>query len=180
MFKSDIASLTYFKNVAHGNPVLYLDFDGVLHPDEVYSTKHGIILRAPGHRLFEGAVILESILAPYPNIKIVLSTSWVIVKGFSYAREQLPPTLYSRVIGATFHRRLMDRYAFLQLRRGQQIASDVNRRGAGDWLALDDDDEGWPPHYGDRLVRCDSKLGLLSLDTRKNLAQMIQERFSNK
>lgn len=180
MFKPNIEDAIRFKNQANGNPVLYLDFDGVLHPDQVYTTtKKGIVLRAHGHQLFEGALILEEILAPYPDVKIVLSTSWVIVKGYSYARQQLLPSLSSRVIGATFHTRLMDRYEFLKFTRGQQIASDVNRRGAGAWLALDDDADGWPPYYSDRLVLCDSNLGLLCPKTRTNLAQMIQQQFSN-
>lgn len=41
------------------HPVLYLDYDGVLHPDAVYS-QHGVFqLRAAGHSLFESAAILN-------------------------------------------------------------------------------------------------------------------------
>jgi len=46
-------------------PVVYLDYDGVLHSDEVYwYRKRGIVLRAD-YSLFAAAGVLESILAPY-------------------------------------------------------------------------------------------------------------------
>ncbi len=37
--------------------ILFLDFDGVLHPDAVYLTRRGVELRAPGE-LFMWAPIL--------------------------------------------------------------------------------------------------------------------------
>ena len=42
-------------------------------------------------------------LAPYPNVKIVLSTNWVRVRGFTRVRRALPEALRARVIGATWH-----------------------------------------------------------------------------
>jgi hypothetical protein len=59
--------------------VIYLDFDGLTHPGEVYvhSTEPKVRLHAKGHTLFESAQFLEELLAPYPDLKIVLSTSWV-------------------------------------------------------------------------------------------------------
>lgn len=142
--------------------MLYLDYDGVLHPDEVYVTRsQGIALRAKDHVLFEGAPRLIEMLAPYPELRIVLSTTWVRILGFERAKGYLPVSLAGRVIGATFHRRLMDRYAFQEFSRGEQILSDVNRRQAGGWLALDDDDERWSGAYRDHLVRCSSESGLL-------------------
>ena len=70
--------------------IIYLDFDGVLHHYDVYlDQRNRTILRGMG-ALFEYAPRLESILATYPNIKLVLSTSWVRVKGFQYATERLP------------------------------------------------------------------------------------------
>ena len=61
--------------------IIYLDFDGVLHHYDVYlDHSNRAVLRGMG-ALFEYASRLESILTPYPDIKIVLSTSWVRVKG---------------------------------------------------------------------------------------------------
>jgi hypothetical protein len=70
--------------------ILYLDFDGVLHDEEVYwHPKHGIYLRTPGRMLFEWEPILEKLLSSHPNIKIVLSTSWVPMRSFNYAKSRL-------------------------------------------------------------------------------------------
>lgn len=53
-------------------PVLYLDFDGVLHP---YPTEDGHF-EIPEESLFRFAPLLEAQLGPYPQVKIVLSTTW--------------------------------------------------------------------------------------------------------
>lgn len=49
--------------------VVYLDFDGVLHPDAVYRHREApyIRLRAPGHEIFESCGVLERALLPYPE-----------------------------------------------------------------------------------------------------------------
>lgn len=83
--------------------IVFLDYDGVLHPDAAYLVKGRPELRAAG-TLFMWAPILEEALAPYPDAKIVLSTSWVpVLKSFSRARAFLPAMLQARVIGATWH-----------------------------------------------------------------------------
>jgi hypothetical protein len=140
---------------------LYLDFDGVLHHDEVYwSRKQGIHIRAPGHRLFEWAEIIEEILTPYSEVSIVLATSWVRVKSYEFAKKQLSPTLRSKVIGATFHRREMNKFVFENTARGEQIYADVKRRQPTAWLAIDNDDVGWPSHCRSNLIKTDDALGL--------------------
>jgi hypothetical protein len=127
--------------------VLYLDFDGVLHPEGVYwHPKRGAYLHAEyefaGHRLFEHAELLESLLAPYPDVALVLSTSWVRQYRFEGARSRLPEALQARCIGATFHTQ-MDRVAFDASFRGRQVQADALRRRPQAWLAIDDTDEGW-------------------------------------
>jgi hypothetical protein len=110
--------------------------------------------------LFEWAHILEQLLAPHPTVKIVLSTSWVRVKDFEYAKKQLPLNLQNRVIGATFHRRLIRKWDFDNMSRGAQVVADVRRRGVKAWLAIDNDDQGWPEAYRDHLVKTEDRLGL--------------------
>ena len=39
--------------------VLFLDFDGVLHPDDVYRTRHGLELRAPGALMMHAPLLVE-------------------------------------------------------------------------------------------------------------------------
>ncbi|WP_266180809.1 HAD domain-containing protein [Dyella humicola] len=145
--------------------ILYLDFDGVLHHDDVRLDLHNRpYLRGSG-TLFEYADRLTQVLAPYPQVKIVLSTSWVRVKRFSYAVGRLPVELRQRVIGATWHSRFMLDDELLDwwlntATRYEQIIRDVRRRQPQQWLALDDDAEGWPDSASAHLVCCDSRLGL--------------------
>lgn len=82
--------------------ILFLDFDGVLHPGEVYLRNGTPALDEQGE-LFMWAPILEEILADFPAVRVVLSTTWVVHLGFERARKRLPATLQRRVIGATWH-----------------------------------------------------------------------------
>jgi len=145
--------------------ILYLDFDGVLHPDDVYlDHRNRPTLRGFGE-LFQYAGRLEQILAPYPAVQIVLSTSWVRIKGFDRSCRRLPPGLRQRVIGATWHSHMKrDREAsdvwINDTPRYEQILHDVRRRRLAEWTALDDDDLGWPPAAKRHLIACDPTLGL--------------------
>lgn len=157
--------------------ILYLDYDGVLHADDVYiDARHRPFMRGEG-ALFEYAHCLAQILAPYPEVALVLSTSWVRVKGFTYAVKRLPDSLRSRVIGATWHSgwgKDPERRAWWieSSTRYMQIAGDVGRRKPSYWLALDDDAEGWPDTARGHLINCNPWLGLsepqvlAQLDTR--------------
>lgn len=159
--------------------ICYLDFDGVLHDEEVYyHPRRGIYMRTPGRILFEWAPILETLLQPFPEVKIVLSTSWVHARRFAYAKSQLSAALQTRVVGATFHSREMRRGEFIQLPRGVQIARDVYRRRPQAWFAIDDDDVGWPEGYRNRLVKTTGTCGLS--DAQAQLAvQAMLERLSS-
>ena len=103
--------------------ILYLDFDGVLHPEDTYfnparGANLGPQSTAAGHELFEHAQLLVNVLEPYPHVKIVLSTSWVQHRSYSRAMKRLPAELQARVIGATFHEEHMARDAWFALPRG--------------------------------------------------------------
>ncbi|CAB3727984.1 hypothetical protein LMG22037_05329 [Paraburkholderia phenoliruptrix] len=146
-----------------GGRVLYLDYDGVLHPESVYLLhKRGpVLLDAPGHSLFENSQLLEEALEPYPELNIILSTAWVRRYRGSIVRvsRRLTPGLQTRVVGATYHS-YMDAETFSAAPRGMQIWADVLRRRPVAWLALDDDWLHWPAWCRDDLVRTDPVLGI--------------------
>ena len=144
-----------------GALVLYLDYDGVLHHENVrWHPRIGAYLSAPdGYVLFQHAELLERLLTPYPDVQIVLSTSWVRRYGCTKAAKNLRPALRSRVIGATFHSR-MDEQQFAEAPRGMQVWSDVLRRKPRDWLALDDDWLHWPKWCLDKYVRTHEHEGI--------------------
>ena len=144
--------------------VLYLDFDGVLHPDEVYwEASRGAYLEErlveAGHSLFEHAGLLQELLDPYPDVRVVLSTSWVLRYGVDGAASRLPPALARRCIGATAPAAGGDE-AFDAMPRGMQVVADVGRRRPKTWLALDDDPDGWPLLVGDNVVLADRRHGI--------------------
>jgi hypothetical protein len=154
--------------------VCYCDYDGVLHDDAVYwSRREGIHLRTPGRKLFEWAHILEELLAPYPGVTIVLSTSWVRHKRFEFSKHQLPLGLQSRVIGATFHSRETHRFTFDSMSRGMQIYADVARRRPAQWFAIDNDDHDWPTLCRDHLIKTDDRLGLSELAVQDQIRRML-------
>jgi hypothetical protein len=141
--------------------ILYLDYDGVLHDEEVFfHPRRGIYMNAPGHVLFEWMPILDVLLMPHPDVKIVLSTSLERARDFRFAKKQLGLELQKRVIGATFHNRIMRKEEFVSKPRGVQIADDVFRRGPQSWFAIDDDHLGWPAWCRDNLIRTDGAHGI--------------------
>lgn len=157
-----------------GGLVLYLDFDGVLHHEDVRWTAKGPRLFAPApYRLFQHVELLETLLLPHPQVSIVLSTSWAVRYGCAGAARRLPKGLKEKVVGATYHS-AMDRASFLAAPRGMQIWSDVYRRQPVDWLAIDDDALHWPSWCREKLVRTDEREGIGA----PGVAQEIQRGFA--
>jgi len=159
--------------------ILYLDFDGVLHPADVrrYRRAPAIRLEAPGHALFESCETLEQLLEPYPDVRVVLSTSWVRVFGFRNARSYLTPGLLSRVIGATFHKRYHHKEGFALQSRFHQVMDDVHRRQPAAWLAVDDDAEGWPDANRCQLALTPKDFGLSAHAAQEELRQRLRAHF---
>ncbi|MEN5181067.1 HAD domain-containing protein [Comamonas testosteroni] len=158
---------------------LYLDYDGVLHPEPVYRhPQHGMYLgiEHQGHTLFENSSILIEALAPYPDVAIVLSTSWVRVLGYARAKSCLPLALSGKVIGAVFHSR-MSKHEFDAMPRGAQVLADATRRGVNRWLALDDDDEGWLSAARAHLVLTDGDAGLAAPGAKEAFIQKLRAQF---
>lgn len=157
--------------------VLYLDFDGVLHHENaLWHPRRGVYLKAPpGYVLFQHVDLLEQILAPYPDVKIVLSTSWARVYGCEKASKRLPPSLKPRVIGATFHSQ-MNENNFTAAPRGVQVLNDVLRRKPKDFIALDDDYLDWPASIVNKYIRTHEHEGIsdpaVEADLRRKLALM--------
>jgi len=154
--------------------IIFLDLDGVLHPDAVYKFRNKPLeLRAEG-ALMMHAPLLEDILDeydPHSHIKIILSSSWVRSLGFSKTLKKMTPGLRSRVKGATWHSsmkksdgrpysRATDR--FNGVPRWQQIVWYVNRHAVQNWIAIDDLHSGgetWPDNLRDHLILTDSDKG---------------------
>ncbi len=99
--------------------LLYLDFDGVLHP----TTGKDLFCRM---HLLEGALIGK-------DCQIIISSSWRFHHPFDYLLGLFPESLRRHVAGVTVD-------AFVsRWHRHRKILIDVTKR-AGRWRALDD---GW-------------------------------------
>lgn len=151
--------------------ILFLDYDGVLHPDAVYLLKGRPVLRSDGE-LFQWAGLLGEALADRANVRIVLSTSWVQHLKFTKAKSYLPEPLSRRVIGATWHTSI-DRQEWEAMTRYQQIRRYVDRAGLVNWIAVDDDAEGWADVDRERLVHTNGSVGLSALPVLENLTRKL-------
>jgi hypothetical protein len=148
--------------------ILFLDYDGVLHPDAAYLVRRRPVLRADG-ALFMWAQYLIDVLDCHPDVQIVLSTSWVRELRFSRARSFLPARLQTRVVGATWHSgmrcsedlRPLGRTTWWdRASRYEQIKRYVDRAGLSTWLAIDDQPDEWSQEDLHHLLRTDSMKGL--------------------
>lgn len=163
--------------------VLYVDLDGVVqHEAVIWRPRRGVYMcneEAPGRTLFEWLPILEKALAPFPEVALVLSSTWCIRPGYAATLKRFPAALRSRFVGGTFHRRVhgTDPWvlsSFKATSRGMQVWSDVYRRKPAQWLALDDDDFGWPTWALENLVRCDGSTGLPSPRVQAELREKLK------
>lgn len=131
--------------------ILFLDFDGVLHPDPCFDTG----------RLFEHAALLVKALADFGEVCVVLSTSWRTSKSLEALTEPLPAELQVRVIGTT---PLFSTFSppphLVPYRRQAECAQwlHVNGQIQRDWIALDDRPSWFSPAC-EHLIVCDSRSG---------------------
>lgn len=140
---------------------LYLDFDGVLHPDEVYITKH----REPeldwAGSLFMWESRLLAELVEHPDVQVILSTNWVSHFGLARTAGYPCEGLRSRVIGtSTPERRRRPREYWS---RAQEVEQHVRKHKPDDWIIVDDDRWcEWSEAPRHRLVLCESNKALVT------------------
>jgi hypothetical protein len=162
--------------------ILFLDFDGVLHPPEVHNTSDGPELLTHG-KLFMHARHLEDTLGYHPEVKIVLSTSWVCRMGNEATLSYMPAKLRARVVGTTWREtQQVGTYSFDsqdRMTRFQQIWSYVYSHQIKNWLALDDlhsNTEQWPSEHKNHLILCNGKTGLGDAEVLAALNTALLER----
>lgn len=172
------------------NILLFLDFDGCLHSDEVFIqpcnpaeisvderrflTRHNQLVT--GKNLFEHCDRLVAALEPFQNVKIVISSTWRGHFDLDALKAFLPPPLADRVIGVTpgvFSRDGTNH-------RLREIGLYLTRNGTLPWIALDD--LQYPFEIGDgsglkHLLLLDGKKGFTDADAvalRQRLLNIIE------
>ena len=163
--------------------ILFLDFDGVLHPEGVYRQPISgrIFLEKKyadeGHKLFEHAnLLVELIEKSNVDVQIVLSTSWVsVLRSFKKVKQKLPAKLQEKVTSATWHS-AMDNQIFGRLTRYQQIMRFVERNNVSDsdWVAIDDNNYKWNEKHQNNLLHTNEVLGLGKSETQQELVLKLK------
>lgn len=131
--------------------ILFLDFDGVLHPDPCYDAG----------QLFVHAPKLAATLEPFAQLRVVLSTSWRSSKELALLLEPLPASLGQRVVGVTPNVSSFSPPPKLRPYRRQAECTrwlELNGGVDQDWLAIDDRPAWFVPHC-EQLIVCHSQRG---------------------
>lgn len=129
--------------------IVFLDFDGVLHPD--------------GIALFSRLGLLETYLSRMPDVEVVISSSWRETESIEQLRAYFSSPIREKIVGATPV--LEDGYDC----GGRQREIEAYLESAGlkagncSWVALDDTqlffDQGYP-----NLILTDSSQGFTDID----------------
>ena len=122
----------------NSTPTLFVDFDGTLHVGNAYIDENGEISLDTGRPLLEFAPLLVERLEPYPNVEIVLTTSWARRLPAERVIAYLPPELRPRVVGTTSNIKPRRSYVLDGTERTHIIISYVYGKRLKHWLAIDD------------------------------------------
>jgi hypothetical protein len=149
--------------------ILFLDFDGVTHP-EVCTEQE----------LFQSLPDIEEVLRGFPQVEIVISSAWRYHHSLEELLVHFAVDIRARVIGVTPS---IKRFSGDWLPNGLEGFSREcecvswlrKNRPGGRWLAIDDIDHWFRPNCSDLLLT-DPTEGFLSSDQAR-LAAMIQKRL---
>jgi HAD domain in Swiss Army Knife RNA repair proteins len=126
------------------NRIIYLDFDGVLHPTSPVIDG-----------LFSRAHLLEDLFTNIQSeVFIVVSSSWRFTHSLAALQAKLPTTLAQRVINTT-GTPIIGKFA-----RYQEILAHASKLDPGtQWRALDDSYWEFPANCSE-LIRCNPNTGI--------------------
>lgn len=128
-------------NVQTGEKYLYIDFDGVLHPNNVEKGQ-----------LFCHMQALANVLTGL-SLKIIISSSWRFYEKIEYLRGVFPPSIQNLVMGCT-GQSLPGEWS-----RWHEIKQHAEIHDVSCWAALDDAQTEFPPNCKE-LILCDGSKGL--------------------
>jgi hypothetical protein len=129
--------------------ILFLDFDGVLHP---------VGNRVGGETDFSCLPLLEDWLRDHPKVNVVISSSW---------REEMDLETLLHIFSKDLHQRIIDKCPIVNAnphppefwRYEEIMAWIIENAYTGKWLALDDANYEFPPNF-EQLIPCDRQIGI--------------------
>jgi hypothetical protein len=131
--------------------VLFLDFDGVLHPEPCYDKD----------RLFCCLPRFENALLDFPYVEIVISSTWRETRTLFELRALFSPSFAGRIIGVTpswkDHQDLLERIGY---QRQAEIEAWLRESGEPwrPWAAIDDKPYLFKP-FLPNLIKTNSNVG---------------------
>jgi len=155
----DITRHTGIDNVANETAtqgrrmILFLDFDGVLHPQHEGQA-------VPADVAFCHLPRFEAVMREFPKVEIVISSTWREQFNLDNLRAWFSPDIAARITDTTQLPGMANTPSVTE-RREWEIVMWLLVRGRSDepWIALDD--AAWQfRHHRDRLVACTGYVGL--------------------
>jgi hypothetical protein len=132
--------------------IIFLDFDGVLHPEPCRE-----------EQFFCHLPKLEALLREFPAVRIVISSSWRNDRTLAELRAFFSPDIAAKIIGCTpHHRDLPDLVEMIGITYTRQAEIEGWMRTFGPWekwVALDDRAYWFRPFCAN-LIKCDAKTGI--------------------
>jgi hypothetical protein len=151
--------------------ILFLDFDGVLHHENVtvkpttmldlkehesrFIRRDGQLVE--GENLFEHADRLALALEPFPDVRIVITSTWRLHFDLDALQRFLPHALADRVIGIT--PKIFSWDGVCQRSREIDAYLQNNNRSDESWVALDDHEWRFSYRAGPQLILCNGEEG---------------------
>jgi hypothetical protein len=145
--------------------ILFLDFDGVLHPAVNYDPAQ-LLCKLP---------LLEGVLRQAPSVEIVISSTWRETRTLSELQALFSDDIAQRIIGVTPHwRDIQDEASVGTYVRQAEI--EVWLRSSGkpwqQWLAVDDQPHLFRP-FCKNLIATNADTGLSAAD-----CELLAQRLS--
>lgn len=123
--------------------ILFLDFDGVLHP----------FLARASSEAFCYLPRVEKVLREFPAVRIVIASTQREHTPLALLVQRFSPDIAARIIGTTPVLAIRDT-GDVAGSRYREIQAYLSAGGSGPWLALDDDASLFPPGCAE-LILCD-------------------------
>ena len=133
--------------------ILFLDFDGVLHPE--YEAQ-----AVPADIAFCHLPRFEAVMRDYSQVEIVISSTWREQFPLAALQARFSPDIAARIIGTTPIITRMDGKYVPARREGEILGwlAAAGRAQDGPWLALDDAAWQFKLHRS-RLIACVRHIG---------------------
>ena len=149
-------------------PILFLDFDGVLHPEHCHESKHLCCLP-----------ILEDALRQVPECKLVITSTWRLAHPFTALRKRFSRDIAARVVGVTPMFSELKQVPDTLVSYPREAECHAWRSANGvlhlPWLAVDDRSWNYRP-FCESLLLVDGATGLTGLNGAQ-LVRRLQQRL---